>query len=160
MDKPCAFPSLLCFRYIDLPQRFRNSKLVLEYFPMVFPPGTLKFSWYIPFLRMPVWSSAPKEQHIQRADSLASAKCIYFLIPHFSKSFAWASSFFRTAANRKGVLEGGEGRYKRGVSHAGHTRRRPQPTQGYSAPSHLGNSKDRVSGKDMKWAERLWAGNV
>lgn len=158
-----AFPNLLCFWYIERSrerdfQRSRNSRLALEYFPVAFPPGSLKFSWYIPFLRTAVWSSAPEELYIQQADSPASAKCIYFLITHFSKSFVWASSFFRTAANRKGVLEGGEGRYKRGVSHAASGL--GQGPEGMLCPIPPGNPRDQVSAEDTKWAERLRAGNV
>lgn len=126
IQSPCPFQPTSGLKRV-FPSQVQKCKTGLR--ELSHPISTLEtqnFSQYVMVQR-----SAPEEQTWTKLTLQPLLKCTYFLISSTCNSFEAGEEFcvgkrfFRIAANRKGVSAGGEEQYKRGFSHAEHTRRLP-----------------------------------
>lgn len=126
IQSPCPFQPTSGLKRV-FPSHIQKCKTDLR--ELSHPISTLEtqtFSQYIMVQRL-----APEEQTWTKLTLQPLLKCTYFLISstcisfETGEEFCVGKRFFRIAANRKGVSAGGEERYKRGFSHAKHTRRLP-----------------------------------
>lgn len=123
---PALF-SLLQVWNVYFRHTFRNVKLVSGTFPSYFHPGnpnflTIHHGSKISSWGTDMWTKLTLQPLLKCTYFLISSTCISF---ETGEEFCVGKRFFRIAANRKGVSAGGEERYKRGFSHAKHTRRLP-----------------------------------